>query len=303
MTPGRIAISGAGGLVGSTLAAELAASGAATVLRIARPGSGGEGAVPWDPAAGKFDAERLEGCDAVVHLAGEPIASGRWSRSRKAAIRGSRAGGTRLLVEGLGRLASKPRALICASAIGYYGDRGDEILTEGSAPGGGFLAQVVREWEEEAARASAHGIRVVSLRIGVVLAGRGGALPRMLLPFKLGLGGRLGTGRQWMSWIHIQDLVAIIRFALSREDLAGPINAVSPEPVTNASFTTALARTLGRPAVLPAPAFALKLALGEMAGELLLSSQRVIPKRLADFGHVHRFPRVDVALRQILEDR
>jgi uncharacterized protein (TIGR01777 family) len=296
MTLGAIAVSGAGGLVGSALIADLTASGAATALRLARRGSSDAGAIQWDAA-------RLEGCDAIVHLAGEPIGSGRWSPSRKEAIRGSRVEGTRLLVEGLLGLGRKPRALICASAIGYYGDRGDEELTESAGPGEGFLSDVAKGWETEAARAAAGGIRVVSLRIGVVLAKEGGALRRMLPPFRMGFGGRLGGGRQWMSWIHIEDLVAVIRFALSREDLSGPINAVAPEPVTNAAFTAALARALRRPAILPAPPFALKLAFGEVAGALMLSSQRVVPKRLTDLGFSFRFPRVDAALRQILECR
>lgn len=304
MTTGLMAISGAGGLVGGALIRDLAASGATRILRLSRTGAASDGAVvPWDPAAGRFDARPLEGCDAVVHLAGESIASGRWSTSKKEAIRKSRVEGTRLLVDGLRGLQRRPRALVCASAVGAYGDRGDEILDEGSAPGDDFLARVVREWEAEAARAAEAGIRVVSLRLGVVLAKEGGALRKMLPPFRLGLGGRLGSGSQWMSWIHIEDLVGIIRFAVDRQDLSGPVNAVAPEPVTNAVFTAALARALRRPAFLPAPGFALKLAIGEMAQALLLSSQRVVPKRLLELGRAFRYPRVDAALAGILGSR
>lgn len=299
-----VAISGAGGLVGSALVKELTSTGgAARVLKLSRPGAGDGDAVLWDPRGFSIDAARLEGCSAVVHLAGEPIAGGRWNNARKMKIQASRIEGTHLLVDGLLRLKRPPKVLVCASAIGYYGDRGEELLTESSAPGSGFLAEVVKGWESEAARATEAGIRVVSLRIGVVLAREGGALKKMLLPFRLGAGGRLGTGRQWMSWIHIDDLVSIIRLALTRDDIAGPVNAVAPGPVTNAEFTMALAHVLHRPAILPAPAFILKLAIGEMAEALLLSSQRVTPGRLAALGHVFKYPRVELALSQILESR
>lgn len=298
-----VVISGASGLVGSALVKDLASTGTTRVIKLVRPGAGDGDAVLWDPEGFSIDAARLEGCSAVVHLAGEPIAGGRWNAARKLKIQSSRIEGTHLLVDGLLRLKRPPKVLVCASAIGYYGDRGDELLTESSPAGSGFLAEVVKGWENEAARAAEAGIRVVCVRTGIVLAREGGALKKMLLPFKLGAGGRLGTGRQWMSWIHRDDLVSIIRFAATRDDITGPVNAVSPGPVTNAEFTRELARALGRPAFLPAPAFALKLALGEMAEALLLSSQRVTPARLTAAGHVFKYPRLDAALSQILGAR
>ena len=303
--PSTVAISGSGGLVGTALRETLAAEAGTRVIRLARPGSGGassgrESAVLFDPVGGSIDAVRMEGCEAVVHLAGEPIAAGRWNAARKEKIRRSRVEGTRLVVDGLARLKTKPRVLVCASAIGCYGSRGDEELTEGSPLGHDFLADVVRAWEAEAARAASLGVRVVSLRLGIVLSTRGGALAKMLTPFKLGLGGPLGTGRQWMSWIHIDDLIAAILQAMRRDDLSGPINAVAPEPSRNADFTRALGAALRRPAVLPAPAFALRLALGEMADALLLSSQRVGPARLSSAGFVWKHPGLDAALADLV---
>ena len=295
-----VAVSGAGGLVGSAFLGNLQALPGARVLRLARPGSGGEGAVLFDPEGGSIDAVRLEGCDAVVHLAGEPIAAGRWNAARKERIRRSRIEGTRLVVDGIGRLRKRPRVLVCASAIGYYGSRGDEELTESSASGDDFLAGVVGQWEAEAARATDFGVRVVSLRLGIVLSARGGALAKMLTPFRLGVGGRLGDGRQWMSWIHIDDLVVAIIFALSRDELRGPANAVAPAPARNADFTRSLAGVLHRPALLPAPAFALRAALGEMADALLLSSQRVAPKSLSAAGFSWKHPDLDAALKDLL---
>lgn len=302
MSLDTVVISGARGLVGSALARNLTSTaGAAKVLKLTRPGGGDGDAVLWDPHGFSIDAERMEGCSAVVHLAGEPIAGGRWNKTRKLKIQASRIEGTHLLVDGLLRLKRRPAVLVCASAVGYYGDRGDEVLTESSAPGTGFLPEVVKGWEYEAARAREAGIRVVSLRFGVVLAREGGALGKMLPPFRLGMGGPLGSGRQWMSWVHIDDVIAIIRLAMTDEALTGPVNTVAPGPVTNAEFTKALGRTLHRPAILPAPAFALNLLLGEMAQALLLSSQRVIPEVLNARGHVFKYPRIDAALSQILE--
>ena len=296
-----VAVSGAGGLVGSALLKDFKSTGgAARLLRLSRPGGGNGDAVLWDPHGFSIDAERLEGCSAVVHLAGESIAGGRWNAARKLRIQASRIEGTHLLVDGLLRLKRPPKVLVCASAVGYYGDRGDELLTEASPPGTDYLAEVCRGWENEAARASQAGIRVVSLRFGVILAREGGALRKMLPPFKLGAGGPLGTGRQWMSWIHIDDVVAIIRLAMTRDEIRGPVNTVAPAAVTNAEFTRSLARVLHRPAFLPAPAFALRLALGEMADALLLSSQHVVPERLNALGHEFRYPRVETALAQIL---
>jgi len=292
-----IAVSGSRGLVGSALLKDLSG---VEVLRLARPGGGDGGAVHWDPEGGSFDAARLEGCDGVVHLAGEPIAARRWSAAQKEKIRKSRVEGTRLLVEGLRRLTTKPRALVSASAVGYYGDRSDEVLVETSTPGDDFLAGVAQAWEAEALRAAAEGIRVVVLRFGVVLAREGGALKKMLLPFRMGAGGRLGGGQQWMSWIHIGDLVRIIRLALSDQRLSGPVNAVSPGPARNADFARTLGHVLRRPAVLPAPPFMMRLALGEMADALLLSSQRAVPRVLLGHGFVHRFPHLEGALRDLL---
>lgn len=300
MTPTTVAVSGSGGLVGSALRETLAGT---RVIRLARPGFGDGEAALFDPVGGSIDSARLEGCDAVVHLAGEPIASGRWSAARKQKILRSRIEGTRLLVDGLSRLSKRPQVLVSASAVGYYGSRGDETLTESSAPGDGFLADVAKGWEAEAARAASLGVRVVSLRIGIVLSQRGGALARMLIPFRLGVGGRLGDGEQWMPWIHIEDLIGVIRLAMQREDLSGPINAVAPQPARNAEFTRALARALRRPARLPAPGFALRAVLGEMADALLLSSLRVTPNRLTGAGFSWKHPSLDAALQDLVVRR
>ncbi len=237
-------------------------------------------------------------CDAVVHLAGEPVAQ-RWTDEAKRRIRDSRVEGTRRLVESLGRLSPPPAVLVCASAIGIYGSRGDEILTENSPPGSGFLAEVCVAWEREAQRAGALGVRVVSPRIGVVLGRGGGALERMLPIFRRGAGGHLGSGRQWMSWIHLDDLAALIEFALSNSGLRGPVNATAPRPVTNIEFTHSLGAALHRPALLPAPAFALRLKFGEMAS-ILLDSQRVVPEAIQAAGFQFRYPELDPALSSIL---
>jgi uncharacterized protein (TIGR01777 family) len=235
-----------------------------------------------------------------VHLAGENIASGRWTAARRAAIRESRVTGTRLLAEGIGRLSRPPATLVCASAVGYYGDRGDERLTESSGAGRGFLAEVCQAWEAAAAPAAAAGVRVAHLRFGVILAASGGALARMLLPFRLGVGGRLGSGRQWMSWITLEDAVHVVRHVLERDACRGPVNAVAPHPVRNADFTRELAGALRRPALLPTPALALRIVLGDMARELLLASQRVEPAVLAGTGYRFRHPQIGPALRSVL---
>lgn len=301
MDLGSIAVSGSTGLVGTALLRELTG---ARILRLvrSRDGSGGYGSdeVGWDPQRASIDAARLNHCDAVVHLAGEPIAARRWSPKVKQQILRSRVDGTRLLARTLTRLAHRPRVLVSASAIGFYGDRGDEILTEDSPPGTGYLPEVARAWEDETARAASAGIRVVVLRFGIILSADGGALKRMLTPFRLGAGGPLGPGRQWMSWVHIADVAGVIRRAIERESLAGPVNVVAPEPVRNEDFTRALGRALHRPAVLRAPAFALRLALGEMADALLLSSQRVAPGRLQADGYPFRFSSLDAALGDLL---
>jgi uncharacterized protein (TIGR01777 family) len=260
------------------------------------------GRVGWDPAKGYIDAEALHRLDAVVHLAGENIAGGRWTPARKAAILESRVGSTRLLCEAVANHQTPPKTLVCASAIGYYGDRGQEIMTEESAAGTDFLADVCKQWEAATAPAVNAGIRVVNLRIGVVLSTKGGALAKMLTPFKLGLGGRIGTGSQFMSWITLDDMVRAIGFALEEESLSGPVNAVAPRPVTNAEFTRTLGRVLGRPTLFPMPGFAARLAFGEMADALLLASTRVQPARLESAGFTFKHPELEEGLRAVLSE-
>jgi uncharacterized protein (TIGR01777 family) len=285
----KIAVTGASGFVGSRVCAELRARGH-EVVALGR----NSGDRRWDPAAGPAP---LDGTDAVVHLAGEPVASGRWTADKMRRIRDSRVTGTRNLIAGL--RAGGPRVLVCASATGYYGDRGDEELTEDSAPGDDFLAGVCRGWEAEAARS---GVRTVSVRIGIVLGAEGGALKRMLLPFRLGLGGRLGGGRQWMSWIHADDLAALLRHAVEADALSGPLLGTSPAPATNADFTRTLGRVLGRWTVLPMPAWQVRLMFGKVAA-VLLGSQRCRPARTLASGFAFRHPDLEPALRQILEPR
>ncbi len=291
-----IAVSGASGLVGSSLADFLEAGGQ-RVLRLTRGAAPGPGAVRWDPAAGVIDAEALAGVDAVVHLAGESVAGGRWTRARKEAIRGSRLEGTRLLAETLARLERPPAVLVQASAIGYYGDRGEEPLDESSAAGSGFLAETCREWEAASLAAEQAGVRVVRLRIGVVLAARGGALAKMLLPFRLGLGGRLGSGKQLMSWIALDDLVGIVQHAIFDPSLSGAVNATAPTAARNVEFTRVLGAVLRRPAALPVPAFALRLLFGEMGRELLLAGALVRPARLERAGFRFLHADLESALR------
>ena len=293
----RVLVSGARGLVGSALAAALRADGAEVASLTRRPGGPGE--IGWDPERGRLEAGGLEGFDAVVHLAGEPIA-GRWTPARRRAIRSSRVTGTRLLAERLAALERPPRALVAVSAVGIYGDRGEERLDEASPPGEGFLPGVCREWEEAAAPAAGRGIRVVQPRLGIVLTPRGGALARLLPAFRLGLGGPLGDGRAWWSWVALDDVVAVLARACDDPALAGPVNLVAPAPVRNAVFARLLGRVLGRPALLPVPAFALRAAFGEMAREALLASARVEPARLLAAGQVFRFPELEGALRHLL---
>lgn len=295
----KIAVTGSSGLVGSSLVPFLKAGGH-EVRRLVRRAPHAPDERRWDPAGGALDPAALEGLDAVVHLAGESIASGRWTAARKRRILESRAAGTRALAEALARQARRPRALVCASAIGYYGDRGDERLDESSARGSLFLSEVCEAWERAADPARAAGIRVVHLRLGVVLSPAGGALAKMLPPFRLGLGGRLGSGRQVMSWIAIDDVVGAFWRALERDDLSGPVNAVAPAPVDNATFTRVLGRVLGRPTVFPVPAFAARLALGQMADELLLASARVEPRALLASGFAFEHPDLEGALRHVL---
>ena len=295
----RVVVTGSRGLVGSVLVPFLMASGQ-RVTRLVRGMAAGPDETAWDPVRGLVDASRLDGVDAVVHLAGENIAARRWTPARKAEIRRSRVDGTRNLCDVLARLPHPPTVLVSASAVGFYGARGDEILTEESAPGRGFLADVCREWETATKRASRAGIRVVNLRFGMVLSPRGGALQKLLLPFRLGLGGRIGDGRQFMSWIAVDDAVGVIHHALCEASVRGPVNAVAPGPVSNAEFTRMLARVVRRPALLPVPAFVARLALGEMADALLLAGARVMPARLQASGYRFRFPDLESALRHLL---
>jgi uncharacterized protein (TIGR01777 family) len=286
----KILITGSTGLIGRALVRDLKQAGH-TVCRLVRPGTdgdalrGGEGFdARWDPSTGELGAAGV-GADAVVNLAGASIADGRWTAARKKVLRDSRVQTTRALVNALAKMAARPSVLVSASAIGFYGDRGEEILTEESPPGDDFLSEVAKEWESEATKAEALGIRVVRLRFGVVLAKEGGALPQMARPFRLGIGGRIGSGQQWMSWVSLEDVVGIVGTALENGDMRGALNMVAPEPVRNEEFTRALAAVLHRPALFPAPAFALRLLLGEMADALLLSSARVVPAKLEKLGY------------------
>jgi len=299
----KILISGSSGLIGSTAATALKSDGH-NVVHLVRPGKPpNPGDVQWDPMRATVDVAALEGVEVVIHLSGAGIADARWTEERKQLLRSSRIDTTRVLVDSLLRLKQKPRLLIVASAIGYYGNRGDEILTESSTTGTDFLALVCRDWEAEASRAAARGIRTVMLRTGVVLSGKGGALPKMLTPFKLGVGGRLGSGQQWMSWIAIEDVVGIIRNAIANEQVSGPVNVVAPNPVRNEEFTRLLAAMLHRPAIFPAPAFMLRLAMGEMADAVLLGSDRVKPERMLAAGYKFRFEILEPALRAAVLSR
>jgi uncharacterized protein len=295
----KIAITGASGLVGGALVPFLTAGGH-EVVRLVRRAPRASDEASWDPVAGAIDATALEGVDAVVHLAGENIAGGRWTQARKTLLRTSRIAPTRLLAETLGALKRRPRVMISASAIGYYGSRGEAWVTEKDAPADDFLGRLAAEWEAAAEPAAQAGLRVVNLRTGIVLSPAGGALGKLLLPFKAGLGGVVGPGTQYMSWVAIDDLLGIVRHALDREDLAGPANAVAPAPVTNHEFTKTLGRVLGRPTIAPVPAFALRLAFGEMAEATLLASTRVRPERLQATGYRFGFPDLEGALRHLL---
>jgi len=294
----RIAISGATGLVGSSFAAALKAEGA-QVARLVRKNPL-EDDVLWDPRANSFDAESLAGCDAVVHLAGENIATGRWNAEKKKRIRSSRVQGTQILAEGLAAAERKPPVLISASAIGFYGDAGNTMLTEQSPAGTDFLAEVCQAWETATQPARDAGIRVVNLRIGVVLSKEGGALAKMLTPFRLGFGGRIGNGKQYWSWITLADLIGVIRHAIRCESLAGPLNAVAPGSVTNAEFTKILGKVLKRPTLFPLPAFAARLMLGEMADPLLLASARISSERLEQSGYTFQFSELEAAFRGVI---
>jgi len=292
----KILVAGSSGLVGSALVNALAGAGH-TVCRLVRTESSGGGAskdgfaVAWNPTTGELGGAGV-GPDAVVNLAGASIADGRWSTQRKEVLRASRIDTTRALVGALAKMNVRPSVLVSASAIGIYGNRGDELLTEESKVGTDFLAELARDWEAEVLKAEALGIRVVLARLGIILSREGGALAKVLVPFKLGAGGRLGSGQQWMSWVTLDDVVGILRMAIEKVAVRGAVNVVAPQPVKNAEFTKMLAKALHRPALFPAPGFALRLALGEMADALLLSSQRVAPQRVQQAGF--RFAHADL---------
>jgi len=295
-----VALTGSSGLIGSALGARLEAQGHR--LRPVVRGSPDEGSALWDPAAGWFRDGALEGVDAVVHLAGPGIAAGRWTARRRRLLHETRVDGTRLLVDHIAGLSQRPRVLVSASAVGYYGDRGEETLSEDLPAGGGFLAELCVAWEREARRVEEFGVRAVQLRTSTVLSRRGGALPRLLTPFRLGMGGRLGGGRQWFAWVSLPDVVGAIEHLLGAEALSGPVNVTAPNPVTNAEFTRALARQLRRPALLPLPAFALRLLFGGVADEALLSSQRSVPTQLQRSGYRFLHPDIDAGLEAALAE-
>ncbi|HEY2963879.1 MAG TPA: TIGR01777 family oxidoreductase [Pyrinomonadaceae bacterium] len=299
----KILVTGSHGLVGSALVKSLVEDGHEVVRLVRNERTFGAAEIEWHPEQGLIDAQQAEGLDAVFHLAGENIASGRWTEEKKRAIRDSRVNGTRLLSETFARLSRPPSVFVCASAIGYYGSRGDELLTEQSGPGNDFLASVCVEWEQATQPAAETGIRTVNTRFGIILDRDGGALAKMLTPFRMGIGGRVGDGKQWMSWIALDDVVAGLKFLLLDSAAKGPVNFVAPNPVTNAEFTQTLGRVLSRPTIFPIPAFGVRLAFGEMADALLLSSQRVEPAMLEDKGFPFYWPTLEPALRNLLERR
>jgi uncharacterized protein len=294
----KVLISGATGMIGSALSQELADGGHRVNCLTRSPGSSDD--VGWDPSAGEVDTSRLEGVDAVVHLAGESIAEGRWTSARKRSILESRRQGTRLLAETIANLSEPPGVMVSASAVGYYGDRGNELLREQSGPGKNFLAEVCQVWEGAADPARRAGIRVVHTRFGIVLSPKGGALGTTLPIFKLGGGGRIGNGRQYWSWVALDDIVGSIIHALTTDALEGPANVGSPNPLTNAEYTKVLGKVLNRPTIFPLPAPAARLMLGEVADELLLASARMEPARLKETGYEFRYPELEGALRNLL---
>ncbi len=296
----NVLVSGSTGLVGSAVVDALTAEGHRVTRLVRTQVSPGTATITWDPASKRLPAPALEGLDGVVHLAGENIAKGRWNAAKKAAIRDSRVQGTRVLCEALSQLVDPPKVLVSASAIGYYGSRGDRVMREDSRPGTDFLAEVCRDWEAATQPAQARGIRVVNLRIGVVMAREGGALHKMLTPFKLGGGGVMGAGTQYVSWIALDDVTGIVTHALTNESLEGPVNAVAPNPVPNDEFTKTLGRVLKRPTKAWMPTPVVKALFGEMGDALLLSSTRVDPTRLEASGYTFRQPELEGALRHIL---
>src|SRR5262245_4949397 len=294
----KVVVTGSSGLIGSALVPALTAGGHIVRRLVRRSPAAGE--VWWDPVAGALGPGALDDADAVVHLAGESIAAARWSAAKQARIRDTRVRSTLLLARSMAALDRRPKVFVSASAVGFYGDRGDELVDEGTGPGRGFLAEVCMEWEAATGPAADAGVHVANVRLGVVLSRHGGALSKMLPPFRVGAGGPVGTGRQYMSWISIADVVGAIEHLLRIEPLTGPVNLVAPDAVTNGEFTKTLGRVLRRPTVLPVPAFALRLFLGEVADEMLLASTRVRPSRLLDSGYRFRVPRLEAALRNLL---
>ena len=296
----RILITGANGLIGTALQRSFDEIGHELLLASRKEAKDSQH-IQWDVEKGFSEPERLEGVDAVVHLAGESVFGLSWSDAKKKAIRDSRVDGTRSVVEAISRLKARPNVLVAASAIGFYGDRGDEEMTESSAAGDTFLAEVSKEWESEARRAEDAGIRTVLLRTGIILSKDGGALGTMLLPFKLGIGGVVGSGKQWMSWISIDDHIRVINYAIENENVRGAVNSVSPNPVTNGEFTKTLGEVLYRPTILPLPSFAVNMVFGEMGDALLLASTRVVPKRLEDAGFEFKYPELKTAIEHAVK--
>ena len=296
-------MSGSHGLVGKALSHSLTDDGHEVVRLVRHARALGSLEIEWHPNKGSIDAEHFEGFDAVVHLAGENIASGRWTSEKKHAIRESRVQGTSLLSDALARLSRPPSVFLSASAIGFYGNRGDELLTEQSAPGNDFLSGVCVDWEKATRAAAEKGIRTINTRFGIILDRNEGALGKMLPPFRAGIGGRIGSGKQWMSWIALDDVVNGLKFLLEDKSISGPVNFVAPNPVTNAEFTKTLGRVVGRPTFFTVPAFGARLAFGEMADALLLTSQKVDPAILQDCGYLFAWPTLDAALRHLLNQR
>lgn len=295
-----VVITGATGLVGTKLVAAFEADGWKVMRAVRRPVQDAQSEIHWDPESGKIESEKFEGVDAVVHLAGANIAGRRWNEKYKQVLLDSRVKGTTLISDTIANLENKPRVFACASAIGYYGDRGNEELNEEAPTGDGFLPEVCMQWERSCQSARDAGIRVVNARIGVILSPEGGALQKMLLPFKLGMGGVLGNGSQYFSWIALDDIVSAFQFVVKSELISGPVNFVSPRAVTNREYTKTLGSVLGRPTIFPVPAFAARLALGEMADALLLASTRVVPEKLTLAGFDYEFPQLEPALRHLL---